>query len=82
MVMNSMSKQFAIKWLVEPDEHDYPAAYSYLNLLYPKKNGPGVRQKTEAGGDDGFQIQGYFPGLGLGPARQRQFPCAQGSEKN
>jgi hypothetical protein len=30
MVMDSMSNQFAIKWLVEPDEHDYPAACSYL----------------------------------------------------
>lgn len=25
-----------IKWLDRPEEHDYPAAESYLNLIYPK----------------------------------------------
>jgi len=26
-----------IKWLKESEEHDYPAALSYLSLLYPEK---------------------------------------------
>ena len=26
-----------IRWLEEPEEHDYPAALSYLKLLYPSK---------------------------------------------
>ncbi len=26
-----------IKWLKESEEHDYPAALSYLSLLYPQK---------------------------------------------
>lgn len=25
----------AIQWLPEPEEHDYPAAASYLSLIYP-----------------------------------------------
>ncbi len=25
-----------VTWLDEPEEHDYPAAYSYLTLIYPK----------------------------------------------
>jgi hypothetical protein len=29
-----MGKSVEIKWLSEPDEHDYPAAQSYLSLLY------------------------------------------------
>ena len=29
-----MSKQVGIKWLREPEEHNYPAALSYLCLLY------------------------------------------------
>jgi len=29
-----MSKKFEIKWLSESEEHDYPAALSYLCLLY------------------------------------------------
>lgn len=29
-----MSKSVEIKWLSEPEAHDYPAAQSYLSLLY------------------------------------------------
>jgi len=31
-----MAKKFEIKWLDEPAAHDYPAALSYLLLLYEK----------------------------------------------
>jgi hypothetical protein len=30
-----MSKTFSIQWLIQPETHDYTAARSYLNLLYP-----------------------------------------------
>ena len=29
-----MANQVSIKWLAEPEENDYPAAGSYLSLLY------------------------------------------------
>ena len=29
-----MANAAAIKWLAEPEDHDYPAAGSYLSLLY------------------------------------------------
>ncbi len=29
-----MSKNYRIKWLDEPEEHNYPAALSYLTLVY------------------------------------------------
>lgn len=29
-----MAKKNEIKWLNEPEEHDYPAAMSYLSLIY------------------------------------------------
>ena len=32
-----MSKEVEIKWLSEPEEHDYPAALSYLSLLYDEQ---------------------------------------------
>lgn len=32
-----MSKKSEKKWLSEPEEHDYPAAESYLTLLYDEK---------------------------------------------
>ena len=32
-----MSRAVKIQWLAEPENHDYPAAQSYLNLLYDDK---------------------------------------------
>jgi hypothetical protein len=32
-----MSKKIQIKWLAQPEEHDYPAAQSYLSLLRDEK---------------------------------------------
>jgi len=31
-----MSKDVEIRWLAEPEEHNYPAAESYLSLVYPE----------------------------------------------
>jgi hypothetical protein len=31
-----MVKRGELKWRKEPEGHDYPAAHSYLRLLYPK----------------------------------------------
>ncbi len=30
----AMAQRPALKWLSEPEEHDYPAALSYLRLIY------------------------------------------------
>jgi hypothetical protein len=32
-----MANQVSIKWLAEPDDSNYPAASSYLSLLYDEK---------------------------------------------
>ena len=32
-----MAKTLEIKWANEPEEHDYPAALSYLSLLYDEQ---------------------------------------------
>jgi hypothetical protein len=29
-----MAKEIVIKWLAEPEDHDYPAARAYLSLIY------------------------------------------------
>src|ERR1700674_383321 len=29
-----MANEVEIKWLAEPEDHDYPAAASYLSLIY------------------------------------------------
>lgn len=35
--MNNHTNQIEIKWLSEPEEKDYPAAESYLSLIYEKQ---------------------------------------------
>jgi hypothetical protein len=60
MVSVSMSNQFAIKWLAEPDEHDYPAAYSYLNLLYPKKTARAFVKKLKRAAMTEFKSKDIF----------------------
>jgi hypothetical protein len=32
-----MPKKFEISWLREPEDHNYPAALSYLNLIYDEQ---------------------------------------------
>ncbi|MDD2368045.1 MAG: hypothetical protein PHQ90_02005 [Sulfuricurvum sp.] len=32
-----ISKKHEIKWLAEPEDHDYPAAESYLSLIYDEE---------------------------------------------
>jgi hypothetical protein len=34
MAKKIVSKTYEVKWLEEPEEHDYPAAESYLSLIY------------------------------------------------
>jgi len=36
--IRNMSKKIKILWLSEPQEHDYPAALSYLSLLFDKQS--------------------------------------------
>ncbi len=35
-----MAKKAAITWLEEPENHDYPAAESYLRLTYDARASP------------------------------------------
>ena len=35
--MNNKTEETKIKWLAQPEEHDYPAALSYLSLIYSEK---------------------------------------------
>jgi disulfide oxidoreductase YuzD len=41
-----MMKNKKIKWFSEPEEHDYPAAESYLNLIYADTKGIILRLKS------------------------------------
>lgn len=37
-----MGSETEIKWLDTPEEHDYPAAESYLNLIYDPQTAAGA----------------------------------------
>lgn len=42
-----MLRKIEIKWLDEPEEHNYPAALSYLCLLYDEQMAAAYVEKTE-----------------------------------
>jgi hypothetical protein len=60
-----MTRKFEIKWLAEPDEHDYPAAGSYLNLLYPKKAARAFVKELKRAGMVEFKSKDIFRASGL-----------------
>ena len=60
-----------IKWLSQPDEHDYPAALSYLTLIYDQKTAAGLVAKLKKAPISEFKAKDIFrasrlPLLGAG----------------
>ncbi len=49
-----------IKWLGKPEEHDYPAALSYLNLIYDKKAAAGLVKKLKKASMSEFKAKDIF----------------------
>jgi hypothetical protein len=60
-----MKKKSEIKWLGEPDEHDYPAALSYLSLLYDEKTAGGFAGKLKRAAMAEFKSKDIFRASGL-----------------
>ena len=60
-----MTKRIEIKWLDKPEEHDYPAALSYLCLVYRKKIAAGFIQKMKAAPITQFKAKDIFRASGL-----------------
>ena len=42
-----MASKPIIKWLATPEEQDYPAAESYLSLIYDSKTATNLSQKLK-----------------------------------
>jgi len=57
-VINKMSLK--IKWLSEPEEHDYPAALSYLTLIYDTKTAAGFVNKLKKASMSEFKAKDIF----------------------
>ena len=60
-----MSKKVEIKWLSEPEEHDYPAALAYLALLYDEQTAKTYVDKLRLAPVSGFKAKDIFRASGL-----------------
>jgi len=60
-----MSKNVTIKWLSEPEEHDYPAALSYLSLLYDEQTAAAHVKKLKGAPVTEFKAKDIFRASGL-----------------
>jgi len=54
-----------IQWLKLPEEHDYPAAQSYLNLLYPPETVVGLINQLRVNPITSFKAKDIFRASGL-----------------
>ena len=55
-----MKDEFKICWLPEPEEHDYPAAESYLMLVYPEAMVKTLIQGLKDAGMSAFKAKDIF----------------------
>ena len=60
-----MPKQMETKWLDLPEDHDYPAALSYLNLIYPAKVSQKFVNALKKAGITRFKAKDIFRASGL-----------------
>ena len=60
-----MSEQVQIQWYGQPEEHDYPAALSYLSLMYDGKTAAGYVEKLKQAGMTTFKAKDIFRASGL-----------------
>jgi hypothetical protein len=54
-----------ISWLPEPEEHNYPAALSYLELLFPTAKAAEIVEKLKAAEVSTFKAKDIFRASGL-----------------
>jgi hypothetical protein len=54
-----------VVWLAEPEEHDYPAAGSYLGLIYPPKKISKLLTALRAAPVNKFKAKDIFRASGL-----------------
>ena len=60
-----MSKKVEIKWLSAPEDHDYPAAQSYLSLIYDDKGAAALVEKLRRAPLVQFKAKDIFRASGL-----------------
>ena len=60
-----MPNQTDILWLKEPEEHDYPAAESYLNLLNDNETAVRLVERLRKASVSSFKAKDIFRASGL-----------------
>lgn len=60
-----MSKHVKIKWLAAPEKQDYPAARSYLSLLFPVQAASSYARKLKTAPVSQFKAKDIFRASGL-----------------
>jgi disulfide oxidoreductase YuzD len=60
-----MSKDFEIKWLAEPEEKNYPAAESYLGLIYGEATVKTIMSAFQGAPVKQFKAKDIFRASGL-----------------
>jgi len=60
-----MSPKIKIEWLSKPEDHDYPAALSYLTLIYDKKIAAAFVNKLKKAPTSEFKAKDIFRASGL-----------------
>ena len=63
--MSKNDKKVEINWLAEPEEHDYPAAVSYLSLIYNEDAANACVAKLKAVAISKFKAKDIFRATGL-----------------
>jgi hypothetical protein len=54
-----------VHWLKAPEKHNYPAALSYLTLLYPERIAAGLVRRLRSARVSGFKAKDIFRASGL-----------------
>ena len=62
---NKLNSATVIKWLDTPEEHDYPAAESYLSIIYDAKTVASFLQKLKIVPISSFRSKDIFRASGL-----------------
>ena len=60
-----MSKNVRIKWLGEPEKQDYPAALSYLSLIYKESTAEALVKRLKRSRISEFKAKDIFRASGL-----------------
>jgi hypothetical protein len=76
-----MPKNISIGWLDEPEEHDYPAANSYLTLAYDERKAGADVEKLKAAKIEMFKAKDIFRASGLSLLGVSNWHVAKDKEK-